>query len=45
MSLSYEEATSTGSFEKIKAELSKRIIEAVGEKRIGAVILTDFVVQ
>lgn len=44
-SLTYEDATGPGSFEKIKAELSKRIIEAVGEKRIAAVILTDFVVQ
>src|SRR5882724_7429249 len=40
-SLTYEEATAPGSFEKIKTELSKRIIEAVGEKHIGAVILTD----
>jgi flagellar basal body-associated protein FliL len=44
-SLTYEDATQAGSFEKIKMELSKRIIEAVGEKRIGAVIITDFVVQ
>jgi flagellar basal body-associated protein FliL len=44
-SLTYEEATGPGSFEKIKGELAKRIVEAVGEKRIGAVILTDFVVQ
>jgi len=44
-SISFEEATAPGSFEKIKAELSKRIIEAVGEKRIAAVVLTDFVVQ
>jgi len=44
-SLTYEEATAAGSFEKIKAELGKRIVEAVGEKHIGAVIVTDFVVQ
>lgn len=44
-SLTFEDATAAGSFEKIKAELNKRIIEAVGEKRIVAVILTDFVVQ
>ncbi len=44
-SLSYEEATAPQSFEKIKAELSKRIIEAIGEKRIAAVVVTDFVVQ
>jgi flagellar basal body-associated protein FliL len=44
-SLTYEDATAPNSFEKIKAELGKRIVEAVGEKRIGAVIVTDFVVQ
>jgi len=43
--LTYEEATSPGSFEKIKTELAKRIMEAIGEKRVAAIILTDFVVQ
>jgi len=43
--LTYEEATAPSSFNKIKTELSKRIIEAVGEKRVAAIILTDFVVQ
>ena len=43
--LTYEEATSPGSFEKIKTELAKKIVEAVGEKRVAAIILTDFVVQ
>ncbi len=44
-SLTYEEATAPGSFDKIRTELNKRMVEAVGEKRIGAVILTDFVLQ
>jgi flagellar FliL protein len=43
--LTYEEATAPASFDRIKTELAKRIIEAVGEKRVAAIILTDFVVQ
>lgn len=44
-SLTYEEVTSPGSFEKIKAELGKRIIEALGEKQVVGVLVTDFVTQ
>ena len=44
-SLTYEEVTSPGAFEKIKGELSKRIIEALGEKHVVGVLVTDFVTQ
>lgn len=44
-SLTYEDVTSPGSFEKIKGELSKRIIEALGEKHVVGVLVTDFVTQ
>jgi flagellar basal body-associated protein FliL len=44
-SLTYEEATAPHSFEKVKAELSKRIVEACGEKKIVSVLVTDFVTQ
>lgn len=44
-SLTYEEATSAHSFENVKEELSKRIIQAIGEKRVAAILVTDFVAQ
>jgi flagellar basal body-associated protein FliL len=44
-SLTYEEATAPHSFETVKAEISKRIVEACGEKKIVSVLVTDFVTQ
>jgi flagellar basal body-associated protein FliL len=44
-SLTYEEVTSPHSFEKIKEELSKRIVETLGEKHVVGVLVTDFVTQ
>jgi flagellar basal body-associated protein FliL len=44
-SLSYEDVTAQHSFEKIKEELSKRLVEALGEKHVVGVLVTDFVAQ
>lgn len=44
-SLTYEEVTSPHSFEKIKAELSKRIVEVLEEAHVVGVLVTDFVSQ
>lgn len=44
-SLAFEEVTDPQHFIAIKDELSKRVIEAVGEKRVRRLMLTDFVVQ
>ncbi|MBM4363096.1 MAG: flagellar basal body-associated FliL family protein [Deltaproteobacteria bacterium] len=44
-SLTYDDATSPKSFARIQGELARRIVEAVGEKRIHAVLVTDFVSQ
>jgi flagellar basal body-associated protein FliL len=44
-SLTYEQATAPHSFEKVKEELSKRIVESIGEKRVAEILVTDFVAQ
>jgi flagellar protein FliL len=44
-SLAFEEVADPQHFVAIKEELSKRVIEAVGEERVRRMMLTDFVVQ
>ena len=43
--LSYDEATSPQGFSRLKTELAKHVIEAMGEKRVAALLITDFVSQ
>jgi flagellar basal body-associated protein FliL len=42
---SFGELTDPSKFDAIKAELSKRMIEAVGEARVARLLITDFVAQ
>lgn len=44
-SQNFEELTNPARFEEVRAELSKRIIEAVGPSRAGRVLVIDFVGQ
>jgi flagellar basal body-associated protein FliL len=44
-SLNYEEVSDPKQYETIKEELSKRVIEAVGPKRVKRVLLVEFVSQ
>ena len=44
-SLAYEQATAVDHFETIKRTLGERIQKAIGEKRINAIRVTDFVAQ
>jgi flagellar basal body-associated protein FliL len=43
--LTYEEVTDPTRFASIKEELSKRVMEAVGQKRVKRVLIVDFVSQ
>ena len=43
--LTYEEVTDPTRFASIKEELSKRVTEAVGAKRVKRVLIVDFVSQ
>jgi flagellar protein FliL len=43
--LTYEEVTDPTRFAAIKEELSKRVIESIGAKRIKRVLIVDFVSQ
>jgi flagellar FliL protein len=43
--LRHEVATSPEKFESVKEELSKRVREAMGKKRVKRVLITDFVSQ
>ena len=44
-SLNYEEVTDPTRYETIKSELSKRVTEAVGAKRVKRVLVVEFVSQ
>jgi flagellar protein FliL len=44
-SLNYEEVSDPARYDTIKEELTKRVTEAVGAKRIKRVLLVDFVTQ
>jgi flagellar basal body-associated protein FliL len=44
-SLAFEDVADPQHFIAIKDELSKRVIEAVGEERVRRLMLTDFVIQ
>jgi flagellar basal body-associated protein FliL len=44
-SLTFEEVSDPKQYEKIKAELSKRVTEAVGADRVHRILLVDFVSQ
>jgi flagellar basal body-associated protein FliL len=44
-SLNYEEVTDPTRYETIKTELSKRVTEAVGQKRVKRVLIVEFVSQ
>jgi flagellar basal body-associated protein FliL len=41
----FEALTDPDRFDNVREELSKRIIEAAGEKRVARVLITDFVAQ
>lgn len=43
--LSFEEATSPKEFERVRRELSERVVEAMGEGRVSRIVITDFVAQ
>lgn len=43
--LSYEDATDPHGFEKVRGELAKKIIEAIGEKHVAGILITDYVAQ
>jgi flagellar basal body-associated protein FliL len=43
--LAFEDVSDPQHFVAIKDELSKRVIEAVGEERVRRMMLTDFVIQ
>ncbi len=44
-SLNYEEVTDPARYETIKSELSKRVTEAIGAKRVKRVLIVEFVSQ
>jgi flagellar protein FliL len=44
-SLNYEEVTDPTRYESIKTELSKRVTDAVGQKRVKRVLIVEFVSQ
>jgi flagellar basal body-associated protein FliL len=43
--LSFEQVTDAKQFEKLRKELTEKVAEAVGKKRVKRVLLTDFVAQ
>ncbi|HEX2731324.1 MAG TPA: flagellar basal body-associated FliL family protein [Polyangiaceae bacterium] len=44
-SQTFEDLTASDRFEQIRAELGKRVMAAVGEKKAARVLITDFVAQ
>jgi flagellar basal body-associated protein FliL len=43
--LSFKEVTNPKKYAKIKTELSKRVVKAVGKERVHRILLVDFVAQ